>query len=315
MKKANPALIGGFVLGAMLLAAMAVIYVGGSDIFVRKRHAVIYFSGAVTGLSVGAPVNFRGVRVGQVDDIRVQFDAKTLAARIPVYVTITPNRMRMSGGDVSDVPFEDFIKNGLRAKLAVQSLVTGQLAVELDFRPNTPMLLVGNDPKANEIPAVRSDFDVFRDQLSEVPLGQTVQELRDTMAAVRQVAATANTELTSTADSARQTAETLNREIAKLEFETARTLGSVRKLSDDLDQQVVTLSPQLRDTLTAAQHALEHADATLAHTAQVTAPGAPERADLEEALHNLAIASEAMRSFAETIDRNPQAVITGRSRR
>ena len=314
MKKANPALIGGFVVGALLLGAIAVLAVGGGQLFQRKQHAVIYFSGSVTGLSVGAPVNFRGVRVGQVTDIRLQFDANNLSARIPVFITLNPRKVRMLGGkklSVADVPFEKFIEKGMRAQLAIQSLVTGQLDVELDFQPDTPAVFVSEDPEANEIPAMRSDFDTFRDQLSQLPLRQITDELRETMQAVRQLALTANTELAATAGSARQTTDSLTKAISQLQGDTASTLASVQKLSDHVDTAVTTLSPQLSQTLVTAQSALKDADATLAHTSELTAPGAPMRADLEQALRNLAIASEALRSFSETIDRNPQSLITG----
>ena len=314
MKKANPALIGGFVIGALLLAAVAVLAVGGGQLFVRKQHAVIYFSGSVTGLAVGAPVNFRGVRVGQVTDIKLQFDAKNLSARIPVYITLNPNKIRMLGDSklsVADVPFEKFIEKGMRAQLAIQSLVTGQLDVELDFQPDTPAVFVSEDTEVNEIPAMRSDFDTFRDQLSQLPLRQVSDELRETMQAVKQLAVTANTELGATASSARQTTDALTKAISQLQGDTARTLASVQKLSEHVDAAVTTLSPQLNDTLQTAQKALKDADATLAHTSELSAPGAPMRADLEQALRNLAIASEALRNFSETIDRNPQSLITG----
>jgi len=97
--------------------------------------------------------------------------------------------------------------------------------------------------------------------------------------------------------------------------DTSRTLASVQKLSDHVDADLTQLTPQLHDTLATAQRSLQDADAALAHTAEMTAPGAPMRADLETALRNLAVASEALRDFSETIDRNPQALITGVSRR
>jgi paraquat-inducible protein B len=314
MKKANPALIGGFVVGALLLGALAVLVSGGGRLLERKQHAVIYFSGAVTGLSIGSPVDFRGVRVGQVTDIKLQFDAKDLSARIPVYINIDPRKVRMLGDkklSVADVPFEKFIEKGMRAQLAIQSLVTGQLNVELDFQPNTPAVFVGEDPDANEIPALRSDFDTFRDQLSQLPLRQITDELRETMVAVKQLALTANTELAATAGSARQTTAALTKAVTQLQSDTSRTLASVQRLSEHVDGAVTGLSPQLGRTLQTAQQALQDADATLAHTAELTAPGAPARADLEEALRNLAIASESLRNFSETIDRNPQALLTG----
>jgi paraquat-inducible protein B len=314
MKKANPAVIGGFVVGALLLGAVAVLVAGGGALFERKEHAVIYFSGAVTGLAVGAPVNFRGVRVGQVTDIKLQFDASDLSARIPVYITIDPRKVRMLGGQklsVADVPFEKFIEKGMRAQLAVQSLVTGQLDVELDFHPEAPAVFVGEQSDANEIPAMRSDFDTFRDQLSQLPLRKISDDLLETMQSVRQLAATANGELAATAGSARQTTAALTKAIEQLQGDASRTLASVQKLSEHVDRAVTTLSPQLDQTLQTAQAALKDADATLAHTSELTAPGAPLRANLEEALRNLAVASEALRNFSETIDRNPQALILG----
>ncbi len=131
------------------------------------------------------------------------------------------------------------------------------------------------------------------------------------MQAVRQLAVTANTELGATANSARQTTGALTKAITQLQGDAARTLASVQKLSAHVDTAVTTLSPQLSDTLQTAQKALKDADSTLAHTSELTAPGAPMRADLEQALRNLAIASEALRNFSETIDRNPQALVTG----
>jgi paraquat-inducible protein B len=315
MKKANPAVIGGFVVGALLLVAVGILAAGGNALLARQRHAVIYFSGSVTGLSVGAPVNFRGVRVGQVTDIRLQFEANDLSARIPVFITLNSRKVRMLGGpsklNVSDVPFEKFIEKGLRAKLAIQSFVTGQLDVELDFEPDTPAVFIGDDPDANEIPALRSEFDSLRDQLTQLPLHQITDELRATMASIRQLADTANGELTTTASSARKTADALTKAITQLQGDTAHTLASVQKLSDHVDQHLNELSPELKATLEQAQRSLKDADATLAHTAELTAPGAPMRADLEESLRNLAVASESLRSFSETIDRNPQALLTG----
>jgi len=312
MRRPNPTLIGAFVLGALVLAALAVIAIGGGQLFLRKQHAVIYFNGAVTGLAVGAPVNFRGVRVGEVDDIGLQFDAKTLDVRIPVYISLAPKKMQMlGGGNLSEVPFSTFIARGLRAKLAIQSMVTGTLDVELDFLPNTPAVLVSHDPGVNEIPAVKSDFDVLKDQLSQVPLRQTVEELRDTLKAVRSLAQTANDQLATTAAATRETSAALTHAVTQLQQDSSRTLAAVQKLSEDLDQQVGTLSPQLRETLATAQHALADADATLAHTAELTAPGGAARSDLDDALRNLALASQSLRDFAATIDRNPQALVTG----
>lgn len=93
-----------------------------------------------------------------------------------VYLTLLPNQIKVTGGgadDVTDIGFEALIQKGLRAKLNMQSIVTGQLGVDLDFRPNTPLVLAGSpNPSIPEIPTVKSDFDVLKDQLGQLPFRQ-----------------------------------------------------------------------------------------------------------------------------------------------
>ena len=62
-KKANPALVGGFVLGALALAVVAVMIFGSGRLFHQTERYVLYFQGSMTGLNVGSPVVFRGVEV------------------------------------------------------------------------------------------------------------------------------------------------------------------------------------------------------------------------------------------------------------
>ena len=88
---------------------------------------------------------------------------------------------------------------------------------------------------------------------------------------------------------------------------------SIKETFGNLSTKATVLAGEgkKKEAVVTAQKALKDADTTLAHTSELTAPGAPLRAELEESLRNLSIASEALRSFAETIDRNPQALVTG----
>lgn len=325
VNKANPTLIGSFVLGALALVALAVITLGGAKLFTPKQRAVVFFEGSVNGLVVGAPVNFRGVKVGSVDRIALQFDSSTLNARIPVYLTLLPNQIQVFGNgadSVTDIPFEAFIQKGLRAKLNMESIVTGQLGVDLDFRPNTPMVLVGTpNPDIPEIPAVKSDFDVLKDQLSQIPFRQMADDVREMVEAISQLTRSAGgtvgvvqEELQSTAGSARRTLDQATRTLSSMDA----TLQSMRSVADKTGATLDTAGPQLAKTLAAAEAALSraeqtlaNADATLAQTAELTAPGAPLRAELEQAMRDLAASAESLRSFAARVERNPNALVFG----
>jgi paraquat-inducible protein B len=145
---ARPAVVGGFILGALALGVAAILLFGGSWLFARTARAVVFFEGSVAGLDVGAPVTFRGVRLGSVQRISLSASAGSLTARIPVFLEIEPNRITWEGRELRNDPadYGRLVEAGLRAQLASQSFVTGQLRVDLDFRPGTPAPLTGAAP-------------------------------------------------------------------------------------------------------------------------------------------------------------------------
>lgn len=321
----SPTLIGTFVLGALVLVSVAIIAFGGAALFTAKQRAVIFFEGNVNGLAVGSPVNFRGVRVGQVDRLALQFDAATLNARIPVYITLLPSQIKMLGAtdDVRNLDFPTFIEKGLRAKLAMQSIVTGQLGVDLDFRPDTEVVLLGSpDPKIPEIPAIKSDFDALKDQLSQIPLRQLAEDIRSLVASIS--ALTGGTdkalsvlgeEMKATAASARTTLDTatvalttMRSTLRAVERTAAQASGTLEKLGPELEQTLQAATVTLKRT----EQTLASADATLSQTAEMTAPGAPLRTDLEQSLRDLAASAESLRDFATTVERQPNVLIFGK---
>ncbi len=148
-KQANKTLIGLFVVGAIVLLVAALVLFGSGKFFTKTNRYVAFFEGSVKGLSVGAPVMFRGVRIGKVDDFQVYYDAKEQKFKIPVLITLYPDKVHGVGmeGDSSEAEnrlmWDQMLKDGFRAELQIQSLVTGQLAVQLDFYPGKPLKLYG----------------------------------------------------------------------------------------------------------------------------------------------------------------------------
>ena len=141
-QRANATLIGGFVLGGILLVAVAVMAAAGGKLFVRKDRAVMHFSGSIYGLQVGAPVVFRGVRLGSVASVGMVYNPGTDSFSIPVVAELERNLIHSLDGKGADknpaLTLPALVAKGLRAQLAMQSLLTGQLYVDLDLRPDQP---------------------------------------------------------------------------------------------------------------------------------------------------------------------------------
>src|SRR5258705_4078868 len=124
--KANPKVIGGFVVGAIALAIGGLIVFGGGQFFKKAVPMVAFFQGSVGGLAVGAPVTFDGVKIGQVTKVEPVYDAAKQDVMIPVYVELdTPIKTvgPQSGTVLADL--DELIKDGLRAQLVSESMITG----------------------------------------------------------------------------------------------------------------------------------------------------------------------------------------------
>ena len=155
MPSAKPAAVGGFVLGALIIVVVAILFFGGPQAFSSKTKAVVYFDGSVGGLGPGSPVTFRGVRVGSVSAVALLVDAKRMQARIPVQLKLEPDRVTLVSGSTGPAMLRRLIEAGLKARLESESLVTGQMLVDLDFNPELPVHLVGEaDTDVPEIPSM-----------------------------------------------------------------------------------------------------------------------------------------------------------------
>jgi paraquat-inducible protein B len=176
MKKASPKAVGGFVIGAVLIGMIAVIVFGSGRIFEKRERHVAFFTGSLQGLRLGAPVQFRGVQIGTVSEIYVQFDAATLDFLIPVILDINTDLIQATG-EAEDQPesnIEELIEEGLRAQLVLQSFVTGQQAVQLALHPGTPVQMVETDLPYGQIPTIPSTFAQM-----EKSAGKVLEDISD----------------------------------------------------------------------------------------------------------------------------------------
>jgi paraquat-inducible protein B len=246
--RANPALIGGFVLGAVALAVAGLVVVGGGKFFQHRQYWEAYFDESIKGLAVGAPVTFRGVKVGSVTDIRVVVNrdvtpaaVKTDVLRTPVFFEISADRISDVAGD--EVRFEReaegikrLLEYGLRAQLELQSLVTGQLGINLDFHPGAPMKLAGMSLKYPEFPTTPSTMAALGRSLDDLNVNELAQDVRRTVKGIEQLV---------NSPEVKQTLIAVNAALAGLNALVANADGKISALASALDKTSVTLNETL----------------------------------------------------------------------
>ena len=325
--KRNALLIGGFVIAALAMIVIAVLWLSGNNLFKKQQEAMIFYKGNVTGLYVGAPVGFRGVTIGQVEDIGIEVDSATLNALVPVRVKLQADALRFSGSKDTPIDIAALVQRGLRARLVAQSFVTGQKSIELDFVPNTPSTLIGNSSRP-EIPALAERFGALIDQVAELPLRETVQDIRDTVKELRgtltsvqhaldsaqTVLGTTSKELAQTGGESRVTLKVATEAIRQVQINSAATLGAITQLSEATRSTVLGAQPELQRTLAGTREAAESARLAMVRVAEMTAPNASLRSDLDAAVRDLSQAARGLRDWSELLEEKPNAIIFGNKR-
>ena len=252
MSKANPALIGGFVIGALALVVIGLMVFGGASWWTSGNRYIAYFPGSVKGLRVGAPVDFRGVTIGRVTGITVLFDTDQVSAQIPVVMELDTRQIEMTGTarPAGEPDAERLIGAGLRAQLESQSLLTGLLFVNLDFGTDGSARQVGGDQPYPEIPTIPSDLEQLQQSAGDVAMRlpdlverldtllTTVDaELQASRGDVRSIVAN----VAAVADAVRSKTPQFDRIVA----DTADATGEVRRAAATLDQMLQANSAAL----------------------------------------------------------------------
>ncbi len=318
-------IIGAFVVGAVALAVAGLFVLGGGQFLEKKYIHVMYFDGTVKGLKVGAPVTFRGVEIGTVTNIAIRANVKDLTSRIPVIVEIDPASIDTTGGHL-DKELPLLIKRGLRARLSLQSLVTGQLQIELDFMPDTKARLVAGKTKYTEIPTVSSGMSKFAKELEQIPIQEIGHRLSAVLASIEKFMA--NPELGQSVNNLNQTildmqklVKDVDRHVDPLLGSATAAIGHADELALNVNKQIDPLAADVKKTAAAvtgaadaARPALKEAGRALANIAALTAKGSAERRHLDSTLKALQEAARSIKVFAEYLERHPEALIRGKGK-
>ncbi|WP_424140805.1 MlaD family protein, partial [Roseomonas chloroacetimidivorans] len=218
---------------------------------------------------------------------------------------------------------EHLVEAGLRAQLNSQSFVTGQLRVDLDFRPGTPAERVAADTGGlPQIPAIASDLDRLRETLADVPVQEVVRTAQRSLASLERLANHVDAELDPLLDSTRRgiasatrTLDTTEQAVVRLQTDASRTLQELDGLASGARQQLDERGAELARVLGSADRVARQAETILSSLGGLVAPRSQLRSDLEAATRDLAASAGSLRGFARTIERDPSAVLRGRNAR
>lgn len=318
-KQANITMIGAFVVGAVALVVAGVL-VFGSGKFLKEKHPfVLYFQGSVQGLDVGASVDFRGVKIGTVTDILLRSDPATLNVEIPVFIEIEGDRFRRIGR-VEREPEETMkllIEKGLRAKLQMQSLVTGKLMIELDFYPDKPAKLYGLDPNYLEIPTVSSDLEELAQRIKKAPIEEILEKLHSAVAGIEKVVNSpeileAVRSLEETLKATQKLVRDFNNHIDPLAAAAEQAVKDAQNLMRSADTRMGSLASTADDVIKRAALTIEQAEHTLRSVEDSTGKDSALYYEANRTLEDLAAAARSIRLLADYLNQHPESLLRGK---
>jgi paraquat-inducible protein B len=248
------------------------------------RSFVMYFKGSLRGLSAGATVELRGIEVGEVTSVDVEYDPDAGTLRFPVAVDLFPQRIRghkagaqpasAGGSDAfSRKLIDSLVAHGLRAELKTGNLLTGQKYVDLDMSAESRAEKVHWNEQPPVFPTASNGLDEIQDsigsiarKLNKVPFDQISYRLLSTLSSLEQ------------------------------------TLKSTDQLMRHVDSSI---APQVEATLAEARAAMKNAK-------DVLAQDAPLQSELSNSLLQLSRAAKSLAALADYLERHPESLLRGK---
>jgi len=267
------------------------------DRFTLKRDYMVEFKDSVRGLSVGAPVEFRGIQIGTVVDFGLQADFDNLIFTIPVRVRIEPERLvssfagaeQIASGTAQEDRIHRMVQKGFRAQLKTGNLLTGQLFVDLDFYPDAPPVELSYSNGLPLFPSVPSTSQEimqgvtrFLKKLDQIPLEAIGKDLQNTMAGMDKL------------------------------VNSPDLRDAVQSLGDILNELKTTTQTLNADTVPRINTALAEMATVLKNLDGWVSADAPLQGDLRKTLEELAAAGRAISDLADMLERHPEALIQGK---
>jgi paraquat-inducible protein B len=307
-KQANRMMIGGFVVLAVIIMAASLVVFGSGKFFKKTNKYVLYFNESIKGLSVGAPVLFQGVQVGSVTDIILEADLTKMKTQIPILIEVEPDRWKVRGERNYREVAAKLIEMGLRAELVMQSFITGQLMIQLDFYPKSkicyaPAQLDKDYQDYVVIPTCPSTSERLAQALGDLDLKGIERHLLSLLSNVDRLVsnpdlAASIVALKGTLQAADKLVTKVDRQVDPVADDLKKTVKGIGKLADNVDSRVGGVATGLDKTMAAAKGVLSQ--------------DSPLMVELENTLKEIAAMSRSFRQLANYFEQHPEALIRGK---
>ncbi|MFD2256457.1 MlaD family protein [Luteolibacter algae] len=331
-KKASSTMIGLFTLLGILIGGAALVVLGAGKYFEKTHKISLYFDKSVYGLQVGSDVRFGGVRIGRVDSINVIIDTMENRKIIPVVVELTAKELQnISGGQEGMLDFSSkegvkvAVKQGLRAGMKQQSLVTGQLYIEFDIVPGAPGFTY-QPTKESEypvVPTIPTEIDELISgitdglkKINDLDIDGLLTEMRDVLkGANKQIAELdlkkINDNLTGiTADVRNFTSdERLSSSLENLDG----ALKEINEISAKANENLNPLIAQINELTETTNRSLARIETAAEELSRVSDPRSPMLLNFQNLLHETETTSRALRELTNDLKRNPNSLLRGKN--
>jgi paraquat-inducible protein B len=351
-KPVNKTMIGLFVVGAIALVVVAIGVLGSGKLFKESIPYVMVFEGSVKGLNVGSPVVFRGVKIGSVSDIRMRFNYATKAMTILVYADFGERQIETVNLDVSLAEemkrqgrytiIKGLIARGLRAQLEMQSIVTGQLQIALDFYPDTAAVYAGIETTVQEIPTIPTPLQELTRKLEGLPIDEIFNNvnsafagitklvespelkesvanlntaLKDVQSLVRNVDAQVKPLTAGLSETIRDTQKLIRNadtQVASVGTNLNEAIGDGRKLIKNVDGSVDSVRAGIVDMIHSAVEAIAQAEKVLAELQSTAKTDSVLMYRVTESLREVEKSARSLRSLTDYLERHPEALLSGK---
>jgi paraquat-inducible protein B len=317
-RRSNPAAVGLFVVASLIMIVAAVLVFGSRRFFRTHYDFVCFFQGDLNGLKVGAPVKFRGVPIGTVTSIRLGLAPEegtvrtgVIGIHLPVVFELDENQLVSKGitiGMLEPAMLNQLIKQGLRAQLAVESILTGLLFIDIDLHPGTPMNRV-LDPRSSryqEIPTIPTTIEQVQQvamralaELDRIDFAGMAHSIRDASDSIKEFARSQS--LKDAINSLTVTAASLN-----------GAAVAIRAAANNVNTKIDPLAASLKKTSDDADTTMKQVKLALGDVQTTLAPDSPVTYQLKTTLKDMSEASRSIRELADYLQRNPSALVRGK---
>ena len=332
-KQVSPTLIGSFFLAALGLVIIAIMMFGGGNYFEKKDQFVLFFheENNLNGLNVGAPVKLEGVKIGEVKEVALLFDEKTLEIIKPVVIELDYENIlddktdgdfdpKVVGKD-KDLSIKNLIKKGLKAQLKSQSMLTGLLYIEFQFTPGDEIVITGRKFRdLKELPTttnatedIKREAQKVVDRIGKLPLEQIVEDLAVNMQEIKIILTSQSLKedrqgVNQSIKEMQKLLTNLNENFTPFMLNLNGTMKDTRVVVQEFSREIKPVLSSLEKTLNKATDLLSESQFAVRSFEELSSPEAP----LWQALEALKDAAESTKNLTDTLERNPESIIYGK---